>query len=64
MLFTMLLSAKSHGLDMGELPVNFTNMLFVSVGEGKIVGTDVRRQKSRLTSPVCTAVTRSLQPAG
>ena len=44
-------------------PVSCTRVL-VSLGEGKIVGTDVRRQKSRLTSPVCAAVTRSLQPAG
>ena len=41
-LFTIILSAKGHGLDMGELPVNLT-LLLVFIGEGKIVGTDVRR---------------------
>jgi len=61
--------ASYHGqlelltVESTKQPVSCTRVL-VSLEEGKIVGTDVRRQKSRLTSPVCTAVTRSLQPAG
>ena len=37
------LPAKGFGLDMEALPVSLTNTVLVSLGEGKIVGTDVRR---------------------
>ena len=41
-LLTTILPAKSHGLDIVELPVNLTLMLGF-LGEEEIVGTDVRR---------------------
>ena len=41
-LLTLVVPAMSRELDMGELPVNLT-LLLVFIGEGKIVGTDVRR---------------------
>ena len=41
-LFTGVLPANGYGLDMRELPVNYT-MLLVLMGEGEITGTDVRR---------------------
>ena len=42
-LFANILPAMGFGLDQGKLPVSFTNMLLVSMGEEEINGPDVRR---------------------
>jgi len=42
-LFASLLPVKDFGLDKSKLPDCFTKVLLVSMGEGEIIGTDVRR---------------------
>ena len=56
-LFASLLPVKDFGLDKSKLPDCFTYVLMASMGEGEIIGTDVRRLECRCTSAHCTAVT-------
>jgi len=44
-----------YGLDLGKLPVSFTNMLLVSLGEGEIKEPDVRRLDQPLHISLSTA---------
>ena len=53
-LFASLLPVKDFGLDKSKLP---DYVLMASMGEGEIIGTDVRRLECRCTSAHCTAVT-------
>ena len=46
-----------YGLDLDKLPDSNTIVLLVAMGEGEIIGTDVRRLECRRTSAHCTAVT-------
>ena len=47
--------ATGYGLDLGKLPVSFTNMLLVSLGEGEIKEPDVRRLDQPLYISLSTA---------
>jgi len=47
--------ATGYGLDLGKLPVSFTNMLLVSLGEGEIKEPDVRRLDQPLHISLSTA---------
>ena len=56
-----LLPAKGYGLDMCELPVSLIKVVLVSMGEGEIIETDVRRPGLPLYITHCAADTRPLQ---